>query len=73
MSHLIYVFFFIGLLICNPGGLKAQALNDECNSAIELTNVGNWCSTGTPFNVFRDRDMMYGIHLQRQLQILRYF
>ena len=50
MSHLIYVFFFIGLLICNPGGLKAQALNDECNSAIELTNVRNWCSTGTPFN-----------------------
>lgn len=44
---LLILVFFTGL-----AGIKAQALNDDCFNAIELTNVRNWCSSGSTFNNF---------------------
>jgi len=46
------ILFTILVFFTGMAGIRAQALNDDCFSAIELTNVRNWCSTGGAFNNF---------------------
>ena len=42
------------------GDINAQALNDDCFSAIQLPNVQNWCSSGSQFNNFSALESGYG-------------
>lgn len=42
------------------GDINAQALNDDCFSAIQLSNVQNWCSSGSQFNNFSAVESGYG-------------
>jgi len=50
MSQLKNIIVLLAILIFNTEHLRSQAINDDCFTAIELTNVHNWCSTGSPFN-----------------------
>ena len=45
MKHQLQVLF----LLCIPYLLWAQPANDECNNAIQLDNVANWCSDAGEF------------------------
>ncbi len=47
-----YVFLLTLLIWGNHQSLNAQAINDDCFSAIELTNVRSWCSSNGFFNNF---------------------
>lgn len=50
MSQYKIVLFTLMLSIILVDRINAQALNDECFGAVELTNVRNWCSSGSPYN-----------------------
>ena len=41
MRHLLT---FVLALLWLPGVASAQAANDECENAIPISNVSNWCS-----------------------------
>ena len=49
--------FLVVLVICTWAGVKAQPINDECVTAIHLSNTNTWCSppsaytnvNGTPY------------------------
>ncbi|HNU16762.1 MAG TPA: gliding motility-associated C-terminal domain-containing protein [Saprospiraceae bacterium] len=53
-------FLLYFLLLGNCHILKAQAINDDCFSATELTNVRSWCSSNGFFNNFSATPSGYG-------------
>lgn len=45
-----YILLFFAIVAFFSEKATAQSINDECFTAIELSNVQNWCSSGAAFN-----------------------